>query len=336
MRAVVVNETGNRDSIEVRELDTPRPQPDQVVVDVHAASINFPDVLQIDGKYQIKPPEPFTPGKDAAGVVSAVGDNVSNISAGDNVLLQVTYGAFAEQVAVDAASVYVMPPGIDFPSAAAMGLVYQTAHVALLERGRLKAGDTVLVTGASGGVGLAAVQLAKAYGATVLAGLTTPGKSAAILDAGADHVIDLSGDPTSKAFKDGIRDQVHALTDRRGVDIVVDVVGGDVFDACLRTLSFCGRILILGFTSGSIPAIKSNYLLLKNISAIGMSINAYMEHSPAIVREVQDELFALFENGKINPVISHTFGIDEFASAFEVIETRKTLGKVVLSIRQDQ
>ena len=328
MLAVVVNEINKLSSIEVREIEPPQPESNQVLIESVAAALNFPDLLQIRGKYQIVPATPFVPGKEAAGVVIAVGTDVEHIQPGNRVLVEVDYGAFAEQVTADAQRTFVLPDEIEMPTAVAMGLVYQTAYIALTERAALRAGETVLVTGASGGIGLASVQLAKAFGATVLAATSDPTKFDAVRYAGADHVIDLSMAP----LNDKLRDQVYAVTGGKGVNVVLDVVGGQAFDASLRSLAFGGRIVVLGFTSAEIPNIKSNYLLLKNIAAVGMTINGYFAKQPEIVNAAQVEIINLWRQGKIRPNIHAELSLHEFANAFEMLENREVVGKVVLSL----
>ena len=327
MLAVVVNEINKLSSIEVREIEPPQPESNQVLIESVAAALNFPDLLQIRGKYQIVPATPFVPGKEAAGVVIAVGTDVEHIQPGNRVLVEVDYGAFAEQVTADAQRTFLLPDEIEMPTAVAMGLVYQTAYIALTERAALRAGETVLVTGASGGIGLASVQLAKAFGATVLAATSDPTKFDAVRYAGADHVIDLSMAP----LNDKLRDQVYAVTGGKGVNVVLDVVGGQAFDASLRSLAFGGRIVVLGFTSAEIPNIKSNYLLLKNIAAVGMTINGYFAKQPEIVNAAQVEIINLWRQGKIRPSNHAELSLHEFANAFEMLENREVVGKVVLT-----
>ena len=329
MLAIVVNEINELGSIELCEVDSPQPESNQVLIESIAAALNFPDLLQIRGKYQIVPEIPFIPGKEAAGVVTAVGSDVQHIQLGDRVLVEVDYGAFAEQVTADVRRTFLLPDEIEMPSAAAMGLVYQTAYIALTERVSLRAGESVLVTGASGGIGLATIQLAKAFGATVLAATSDPTKFDAVRHAGADHTIDLSMTPLS----DGLRDEVYAVTGGKGVDVVLDVVGGQVFDASLRALAFGGRIVVLGFTSSEIPNIKSNYLLLKNIAAVGMTINGYFSKKSEIVSAAYIAISELWSQGKINPHIHAKLPLSEFAEAFRMLENREVIGKVVLSLK---
>ena len=329
MLAIVVNKINEPGSIQLREIDAPQPESNQVLIESAAAAVNFPDLLQISGKYQIVPETPFTPGKEAAGLVIAVGSDVKDIRPGDRVLVEVDYGAFAEQVAADVQRTYLLPEAIEMPTAAAMGLVYQTAYIALTERASLRRGEAVLVTGASGGIGLATVQLAKAFGATVFGATSDQTKFDAIRSAGADHVIDLGMTPLS----DKLRDQVFSVTGGKGLDVVLDVVGGQVFNASLRALAFGGRIVVLGFASAEIPNIKSNYLLLKNLAAVGMTINGYFSKHPKIVSTAQVAIFDLWQQGKIHPHIHADVPLSEFAMAFEMLEKREVIGKVVISMK---
>jgi NADPH2:quinone reductase len=298
-----------------------------VLVDVRAAAINFPDLLVIAGTYQVKPPLPFTPGKECAGVVTAVGPDAPGFKVGDRVMVQVEYGAFAEAVAAPATHCYRIPDAMAFDAAAAIGIAYQTAHFALVDRAQVKAGERVLVTGATGSVGIAAMQLAKAFGCTVIAGLTTPGKADVARDNGADHVIDL----TVPDLRDRLREDVRAATGR-GVDVVIEIVGGEVFDACLRALDFRGRLVVVGFTGGTIPTVRSNYLLLKNIAVTGVNWSEYRDRDSAWVHRVQDEIFGLCLAGKLKVPVQARFPLEQYAAAFKVLQDRQVRGKVVLSI----
>lgn len=328
MRAVVIRDTSNRDS-GVEDVPDPQPADDEVLVDVRACTVNFTDLLSLDGKYQNNPPAPFTPGKDAAGVVSAVGAGAAGHEVGDRVLAHVIHGAMAEKTVCPAALACPIPDGVGFETAAAMGLAHLTAHIALVRRGELREGEVVLVNGASGGVGLASLGVARALGAgKVLAGLTTPSKSDAALAAGADAVIDLSGDD----LRDGLRAQVLEAAGGRGVDLAFDLVGGDVFDATLRAIADEGRTVVSGFTSGRIPSVRTNYLLLKNIAVVGSTVNAYMKARSPLVRETQDALFALLEEGRIAPAISHRFPLERYLDGIRILEDRKAAGKVVLKM----
>jgi NADPH2:quinone reductase len=328
MRAIVVSEFGSPRGMAVEEWRTPAPGPGQIRVDVRAIDVNYPDLLVIGGKYQILPPLPFVPGKAAAGVVGAVGEGVRHCRGGDRVLVQVEYGAYAEQILAEDEHAYVLPEAMSFIEAAAMGLVYQTAHFALIDRGRFEAGETVLVTGASGAVGLAVIQLVKALGGRALAGTRRPAEAEAIRDAGADAIVDL-GVPD---LRDAVRAQVHAATGGRGADVVLDPVGGDVFDACLRALAWRGRIVVIGFAAGRIPELRANYLLVKNIAACGLQWSDYRDRDPAWVRRVQDQLFELYAEGLLRPQIARTFPMADFAHALELVASGRAHGKLVLTV----
>ena len=327
MRALVINEVGNRDTVRIEDAPDPTPGDDEVIVDVKSCGINFTDYLSLDGKYQNNPPPPFTPGKDAAGVVSAVGANVADRNVGDRVIAHVIHGGLAEKVACHQKLCFDLPDGIGFDDAAATGLAYITAYFALTVRGKLQPGEVVLVNGASGGVGLAAVGLAKALGAkTVLAGLTTPSKGDAVKAVGADAVVDL----TTENLKDSLRDQVFAATDRHGADLVFDLVGGEVFDAALRAIADEGRAVVAGFTSGTIPAVRTNYLLLKNIAVVGMTINSYLKAKSPQLKDAQAAIFDLMRAGKVGPNIMERFPFEQVMDAIKLLEDRKIVGKSVV------
>jgi NADPH2:quinone reductase len=329
MRAILIREHGAPETLKVEEVPSPSYGDDQVLIDVHAVGVNYPDLLVIGGQYQILPPRPFSPGKDAAGVVAAVGRNVKSCKPGDRVVAQLEFGAYAEQVAAKAESCFVIPDSMPFTDAAAMGLVYQTAHFALLERGGYQAGETVLINGAAGGVGLAAVQIAKGLGATVLAGVNNDAHARLARENGADHVIDLGADN----LRDALRRQVLEATNGHGADVVLDPLGGDVFDASLRAMAWRGRMVVIGFAAGRIPAIKANYLLLKNIMVSGLQWSDYRERDPQWVRRVQQELFALYQAGKIRPNVMQTFALQDFAEALALVKAGKVQGKAVLTTR---
>ena len=326
MRAVVITDTSNR-SVSIADIADPVPGDTEVLVNVKACGVNFTDFLSLDGKYQNNPPPPFTPGKDAAGIVAAVGANVSNHKVGDRVIAHVIHGAMAEKAICPGALAFPLPDGVEFDAAAAMGLVYLTGYLALTRRGQMQPGEVVMVNGASGGVGLASVSLAKALGAkTVLAGLTTPSKGAAVLAAGADTIIDLTVDD----LKDNLRAQVMTATNKHGIDLAFDLVGGEVFDATLRAVANEGRVIVSGFTSGTIPAVRTNYLLLKNISVVGSTINYYIKQGSPLVGEAQAALFELLLAGKIAPNIMNRLPFDQYMEGIRMLEERKIVGKSVL------
>jgi len=327
MKALVVKEFGPLDSMTLEEVASPQPGADEVLVDIKAASVNFPDLLVIQGKYQVLPPLPFSPGKECAGVVKAVGANVTRVKPGDRVLIQIEYGGYAQQVAVRALNCHVIPDAMSFTEAAAMGLTYMTAHFALVERAGIKAGETVLVTGAAGGVGMATVQVAKALGAIVLAAVSSPEKAAAAKAAGADHIIDTS----VENIRDSLRDQVHAAVGKNGVDVVVENVGGDIFDACLRAIAWSGRIIVVGFAGGRIPEVKAGHLLVKNISLIGLQFSNYRDRQPEKCLAVRGQLFDLYRAGKLKPYVMASFPLARYMEALALVRDRKVIGKVVLT-----
>jgi NADPH2:quinone reductase len=297
-----------------------------VIIESRAIGVNYPDLLVIEGKYQTLPPRPFSPGKEMAGVVGAVGADVTGCKRGDRAMALVEYGAYAEQVRVPESQVFVLPEDIPFPDAAALGLTYQTAHFALLDRGQYRSGETVLVTGATGGGGLATLQLAKALGATVLAAVSGPHRAELARANGADHIIDLS----RPDLRESLRGQVHAVTGKRGVDLVIEILGGDVFDAAMRALAWRGRMVVVGFASGRIPEIKVNYLLVKNIAVSGLQVSDYRDRDSAWMRRAQAELFDLYLAGKIKPHIAAIHSLSRFAEALVRFGRRDVVGKLIL------
>jgi len=326
VRAVVVREHGPAAAQSVETLPDPVPGRGEVLIDARAIGVNYPDMLVIEGRYQFLPPRPFTPGKEVAGVVSAVGEGVSRIKIGDRVMAQREYGAYCEKVLSPEATCYRMPDALGFEAGAALGLAYQTSHFALVERAAYRKGETVLVTGASGGVGLAGVEIAKALGATVIAGVTSRAKGELCRRHGADHVIDLA----APDLRNSLREQVYAAVGRRGVDIVLENVGGEVFEACLRALAWCGRLVVVGFASMRLPEAKANYLLVKNISVTGLQWSDYREREPVWVQRVQAELYALWAEGKLRPHVSERYPLERFADALARFSQRGVLGKIVL------
>lgn len=328
MKAVLVRNFGEPQTHRVEEAPLPAMGPDDVLIDVKAAAVNYPDLLVMSGKYQILPDRPFSPGKDAAGVIRAVGANVKGLLPGTRVVAQLEFGGYAAQVATAASQVYPIPDELSFVDAAAMGLVYQTAHFALVDRGNFRRGDTVLVNGAAGGVGLAALQIAKGLGGKVLAGINLPEQEAVVRESGADAVIDLA----AANLREALKAQVHVATEGHGADVVLDPVGGDVFDASLRAMAWSGRAVIIGFASGRIPDIKANYLLLKNISVSGLQWSDYRQRTPERVAEVQQELMRLYLAGALRPHVMKTYPLEQFAEAAAVMAAGKAVGKIVLTV----
>ncbi len=329
MKAVIVREFAAFDKIGLGELPDPKPDAGQVVIDVKAAEVNYPDILVIAGKYQFKPPLPFSPGKAAAGIISAVSEGVVGLAIGDRVSTQVEYGAYAQKLRAPAANVFRIPADISFATAAALGLVYQTSHFALVERARMQPGEHVLVLGAAGGIGVASVQLAKALGARmVIAGVRGSANVEIARRSGADTVLDLA----TIDLGDGIRDAVRAATGGNGADIVIDPVGGAANAAALRAMAWRGRMVIIGFAAGEIPTFKANYLLVKNIEVSGLQWSDYRDRTPDWVRRVQDEIFRLHLAGKLNPLISRTFPLDGFKDALALLRDGKVQGKLILEV----
>jgi len=327
MRAAVVKEFGPILSHKLDSLPDDAPGAGEVLVEIKAAAVNYVDALVVTGKYQFLPERPFAPGKLPAGVVSALGAGVNDLKAGDRVLTLAEQGGYAERIVVGASQCFTLPDSMSFVDAAAMALVYDTAWFALRERARLRAGDTVLVLGSTGGVGLASIQLAKALGASrVLAGVSNLAKAALATNAGADAVVDVSKDN----LRDALREQVFQANDGRGVDIVIDPVGGDAFDAALRALAWCGRLVVVGFAAGRIPSVKANYLLVKNIEVSGLQISDYRKRTPDLMARCMAEIFALFESGMLKPAPTVTRPLEDFAQALQDVVDRRVNGRVVL------
>ena len=327
MRAIIAKELGPPEKLVIEEIDPLMPGPGQVVVRNRAAAINFPDLLVMQGKYQFRPPLPFSPGKEGAGVVKSVGEGVKGLKTGDRVMVQVEYGSYAQEILAEEGGCYILPDDLSFEEAAAIGVAYQTAHFGLVERGHVKQGDKVLVAGASGSVGLAAMQLANAWGCEVIAGMTTMEKADLALENGARHIIDLS----VENLRDGIRDQVKAMTGG-GVDIVMDMVGGEVFDGSIRTLNFGGSLVVVGFTSGVIPSFKVNYALLKNIAVTGVNWAEYRDRDPAMVQRVQSEIFNMVSDGRLVVPVQAVYPMEQVAEACAILSDRRVRGKVVITM----
>jgi NADPH2:quinone reductase len=327
MRAVIVREFGSIDMLALGELPTPTPRAGEVLIKVRATAVNFVDLLVIGGKYQFLPERPFAPGKGPAGIVTAIGAGVTNLKIGDRVLAMAESGGYAEMAIAAANQCYRLPESLSFNEAAAMSLAYDTAWFALRERARLQPGDVVLVLGATGGVGYAAVQLAKAMGAKVLAGISSPDKADLARAAGADEVIDLSVDN----LKDNLRQQVYEANQGKGADVVIDMLGDDIFDAALRAVAWRGRMVVVGFAAGRIPTIKANYLLVKNIEVSGLQISDYRKKMPEMAAQCFAEIFAFYNEGKLKPAPFTTLPLEEFATGLGMVRDRTARGRVILS-----
>jgi NADPH2:quinone reductase len=321
MRAARVTRLEGPESVTVDEVDEPVAEAGELLVDVHEAGVNFPDVLLTRGLYQFKPDLPFVLGSECAGVVRTAPAG-SAFQPGDRVAAFTMFGAFAEAVAVKEPFVFPLPDSLTFTKGAALPMNYLTVHFALVRRARLQPGETVLVHGAAGGIGTAAIQMAKALGARVIAVVSTPAKGDVAAAAGADDVV----------MADGFLDQVRALTAGRGVDVIVDPVGGDRFTDSLRSLALEGRILVIGFTAGEIPTVKVNRLLLGNTSVVGVAWGAFWLQEAGYLREQWNDLLPLLEQGRLDPPIGSTHDLSDVAEALLEIDERRAVGKVTLAI----
>ena len=324
MRAWQVQELGELTGL--RLVQTARPAPDrgQVLVRNHAAALNFFDVLQVQGKYQVRPPLPFTPGAEVAGTIEAVGPDAGSFSAGDRVQAIVPLGGFAEYCVAASDSVFRIPATMGFAEAAAMPIVYQTSYFALKRRAALQPGEWLLVHAAAGGVGCAAVQIGKAMGARVIATAGNEEKVAFCRAQGADHAL---------TYNDASWvERVREITGGRGADVIFDPVGGDVTTLSLKCLAWEGRLLIIGFAGGVIPKIEANRLLLRNVSAVGLYWGDYRKYNPELIAPAQQELFKLFEAGRIRPVVSKAWPFEQLIPALEALGSRQTVAKVVLTL----
>lgn len=325
MKALLCKAHGPASDLVLEEVASPAPKKNEILLDVHAASVNFPDTLIIEGKYQFKPPLPFSPGGEAAGVVSAAGESAGGFKAGDRVMALTGWGSFAEQVAVPAYNVMPIPEGMDFVTASAFGMTYGTSMHALRQRGQLQPGETLLVLGASGGVGLAAVEIGKAMGARVIAAASSADKLETARAAGADELIDYS--------QAALKDEIKRLTAGKGVDVIYDPVGGDLFDQAVRGLAWNGRLLVVGFASGRIPELPVNLVLLKGGAVLGVFWGSFAQRQPADNAANFQQLFTWFAEGKLKPLVSKTYPLAEAGEAIEQLASRKAVGKLVIKVR---
>lgn len=322
MKAVVCKSFGPPENLSLEEVPDLPVGPGQVRIDVKAASINFADTLIIQGKYQEKPPFPFTPGFECAGTVAEVGEGVKHFKPGMRVMALAPKGAFCTQTVTDAAAVIPLPETMSFEQGAAFPVAYGTSHIGLVDRGQLKAGETLLVLGAAGGVGLTAVEIGKALGARVIAAASSKEKLEIAKAHGADELIDYS--------TEDLKTRVKELAPK-GVDLVYDPVGGDLFDAALRCMAWNGRIVVVGFASGRIPTVPANLLLVKQISVTGVFWGAHQKNDPKRLAVSLMELMGMYMEGKLKPHVSHALPLDRFAEAFHLLMDRKATGKVVLT-----
>jgi NADPH2:quinone reductase len=298
-------------------------RPGTLELEVKAAGCNFFDILMMQGKYQVKPPFPFVPGAEVAGIVRAVGDGVKGFKKGDRVLASAGLGGFAEIAVVPSVAAWAMPEEMSFAEGAALPIIYPTSYAGLVFRAKLEAGETLLVHAAAGGVGVAAVQIGKALGARVIATAGGPEKLEVAREAGADELIDYS--------KEDFVERVKQLTGGKGADVIYDSVGGDTFDQSLKCIAWNGRLLVIGFAGGRIPEVKANRILLKQISIVGLHWGAHVQNEPARIPETFKALFDLYRKGKIKPVIFKTYSLEEVPVALEALGSRKTWGKVIVA-----
>ena len=327
MRAVVCRRFDGIESLELGEIADPVPGRGQVLVEVHVAALSFMDTLMVAGRYQMKPALPFVPGSDAAGVVVALGEGVEHLRVGDRVACSHWHGGMAERMVAPATSVVKLPDGVGFEIGASVRYAYGTAHYALVQRAQLRAGETVFVSGAAGGIGLAAVDIARDVGATVIAGTSSPAKGEEALRQGAAHAIDYSREP--------LRERLLELTGGRGVDVFLDTVGGAVFAVMSRAMAWEGRILPIGFASGETPSLAMNLPLLKNYSVVGCYWGAWAERQPQLSREADEQLFAAVARGTLRPRVSEALPMASFAQGLQRLARRQATGRIVLRVKPE-
>ncbi|WP_122585198.1 NADPH:quinone oxidoreductase family protein [Pseudomonas viridiflava] len=324
MKALLCKAFGPASTLVLEDIPAPDIKKNEILLDVHAAGVNFPDTLIIEGKYQFKPPFPFSPGGEAAGVISAIGEKVTHLKPGDRVMALTGWGSFAEQVAVPNYNVLPIPESMDFTVAAAFSMTYGTSMHALKQRANLQPGETLLVLGASGGVGLAAVEIGKALGARVIAAASSAEKLEVAKNAGADELINYTD--TS------LKDEIKRLTNGNGADVIYDPVGGDLFDQAIRAIAWNGRLLVVGFASGRIPELPVNLALLKGASVVGVFWGSFAQRQPQDNAANFKQLFAWFEEGKLKPLVSQVYPLERAGEAIDALGRRRAVGKVVVSL----
>jgi len=321
---LLCKEFGPPESLVLEEVDEPELGPGQVRISIKACGINFPDLLIISGKYQLRPSMPFSPGAEVAGEVIEVAADVADFAPGQRVAAVSMFGGMAEQLCVDAGAVVRVPDGIDDVTAAAFLLTYGTAYHALTQRADLQAGETLAVLGAAGGVGLAAVETGKMMGATVIAAASSAEKLDLASKYGADHLINYTDA--------GLKESINEITAGRGADVVFDPVGGELFEQCLRAVAWRGRILVIGFTSGQIPVVAANLTLLKGSSVVGVFWGRFAEEEPKTNAQNTARLFELLRDGELKPHVSETYPLEQAASALQAVAARRAKGKIVVNI----
>lgn len=331
MKALLSREPGGPDTLRLDEMPDPRAGPGEVLVEVRACAINYPDVLIIEDRYQFRPPRPFAPGGEVAGTVAEMGENVTGWNVGDRVIAMVGHGGLAEKVVVDPQRMYRLPDGRGFAEGASLILTYATTIHALLDRGRLREGGTLLVLGAAGGVGLAAIELGKAFGARVVAAVSSEEKAAAAREAGADETIVYARAPFDKDASKALAERFKAAGGRNGFDVIYDPVGGDYAEPALRSIGWEGRYLVVGFPAG-IPKLPLNLTLLKSCDVCGVFWGAFAARDPEANRAHVDRLFRLWEEGRIGPRVTETFPLARGGEAIARLAARGAIGKLVVEI----
>ncbi len=325
MRAVVCESFGGIESLRLGEMDAPRPKPGEVLVDVHAASVSFMDCLMVSGKYQMKPPTPFVPGTDGAGVVSAVGEGVTRFKPGDRVACGGWFGSYAERMLAQERTTVRLPQEVGFVTGSAVRHSYGTAYYGLVVTAKLKAGETIFITGAAGGVGLATVDLARHLGARVIAGVSSPQKAAVVREYGAAEVVNYA--------EEDVKERIKSITGGKGVDVFFDNLGGEIFTTMARLMNWGGRMLPVGFTSGEIPSVPMNLPLLKGYSIIGMFWGAWGERFPEASAAADAQVMQWVAQGKLKPHVGAVLPLAEFGKAMAMVRDRRAEGRIVLQVR---
>jgi NADPH2:quinone reductase len=323
MKAIRAHQWCEPQGLVMDEVERPVPGAGEVLIRVRTAALNFPDILLIAGKYQVKPPLPFSPGMEVAGTVEQLGDGVTSFTPGERVLAQLGLGGFAEYAVAPVANVQRLPEAMSDEEATSFGIVYQTSYFGLADRGQLRAGETVLVHSAAGGVGLAAVQIARALGAGRIIGTaSSDDKLAVIRDSGADIAINYQ----SEDFVEVVKRETRG----RGADIIYDPVGGETGERSTKCIAFEGRLIVIGFTSGKFPTFVGNHILVKNYSVVGLHWGAYRQHNPAKIEQAWQTLFEMYEAGHLKPVIGGLYPMEKVADAMNFLTSRQAVGKIVL------
>ncbi|MEC8436896.1 MAG: NADPH:quinone oxidoreductase family protein [Pseudomonadota bacterium] len=324
MKAVLCESFGPAENLTLADIEAPQLLPGHVIVEIRACALNFPDVLMIEGKYQSLPPFPFTPGGEFAGVVSEVADDIQNWHVGDEVFGACGHGAMAEQICVSAKSLRAKPQSMGFAQASGISTTYGTSYYALKQRANLQTGETLLVLGAAGGVGLAAVELGKAMGARVIAAASSPEKLQIAQQAGADNLID---------YSDGeLKEKVKSLTEGKGADVIYDPVGGPMFDQCMRCINWGGRVLIVGFVGGDIPKVPTNLILLKSCQVVGVFYGAFSGRFTAENQQNIVEIIDMFSNGNLKALVGGEYVLNDYVNALNCLSQRRAVGKIVVNI----